>query len=182
LWKKEPIRVKSHNFANPSYDKEFCPMLSKDVLTFIFQLAIDTIYEQYCPTYGGFPVKSTLILRLIEAHCSGSEDNFKLAIQKLANDEETKGNLSLAQAVRGAYSPGKQHGVTLETFSPMSEMTFSAQNVPQTPKDKDSALELVEILEPKVRLDDVALPEKTHEMLRQVILEQKKTDDLLSKG
>ena len=127
-------------------------------------------------------MKATLILRLIEAHCSGSEGNFKLALQKLADDEETKGNLSLAQAVRGAYSPGKQRCVTFETSSPLSEMTFSAQNMPQTPKDKDSALELVEILEPKVRLDDVALPEKMHETLRQVILEQKKTDDLLSKG
>jgi len=97
-------------------------------------------------------VKSTLILRLIEAHCSSSEDNFKLALQKLADDEETKGNLSLAQAVRDAYSPGEQRGVTFETSSPLSEMTFSAQNMPQPPKDKDSALELVEILEPKVRL------------------------------
>jgi SpoVK/Ycf46/Vps4 family AAA+-type ATPase len=127
-------------------------------------------------------MKSELILRLIEAHCSGSEDSFKAALQKLADDEENKGNLSLSRAIKGAYSSDKRRGVTFEASSPLSEMTFFAQNVPQSPKDKDSTLELVEILQPKVCLDDVALPEKTREMLWQIILEQKKAENLLSKG
>jgi SpoVK/Ycf46/Vps4 family AAA+-type ATPase len=127
-------------------------------------------------------MKSELILRLIEAHCSGSENNFGTALQKLADDEENKGNLSLSNAIRRAYSSDKRRGVYLKTSSPLSEMSFSAQNMPQTPKDKDSTLELVEILHPKICLDDVALPEKTQEMLCQVILEQKKAEDLLSKG
>ncbi|MDG0810292.1 ATP-binding protein [Cohnella rhizosphaerae] len=50
------------------------------------------------------------------------------------------------------------------------------------PKDKDSALELLEVLQPKVKLTDVALPEKTKEALLQIIEEQKQATDLLSNG
>jgi SpoVK/Ycf46/Vps4 family AAA+-type ATPase len=127
-------------------------------------------------------MKSELILRLIESHCTGSEEHFKKALQDLANDEENKGNLSLSQSIRNAYSSKKKRATTFETSSPIAEMTFFAQNAPQTPKDKDSTLDLIEILQPKVRLADVALPEKTQETLRQIIDEQKKAEDLLSKG
>jgi SpoVK/Ycf46/Vps4 family AAA+-type ATPase len=100
----------------------------------------------------------------------------------LANDEENKGNLSLSQSIRNAYSPERRRETAYETSSPLTEMTFSTQNVLQTPKDKDSTLELVEILQPKVRLADVALPEKIQETLLQIIDEQKKAEDLLSRG
>jgi SpoVK/Ycf46/Vps4 family AAA+-type ATPase len=127
-------------------------------------------------------MKSELILRLIESHCVGSEDSFKKALQNLADDEENKGNLALSQALRNTYASDKRRSTAFETSSPLSEMTFSAQNVLQTPKDKDSTLDLVEILQPKVCLDDVALPEKTQEMLRQIIEEQKKANELLAMG
>ena len=127
-------------------------------------------------------MKSELILSLIKSHCTGSEDNFKKALQDLANDEENKGNLSLAKSIRNAYSPDKQRETTFEVSSPMAEMTFYAQNVQATPKDKDSTLELVEILHPKVRFANVALPDKTQEMLQQIIEEQKKANDLMAKG
>jgi SpoVK/Ycf46/Vps4 family AAA+-type ATPase len=127
-------------------------------------------------------MKSELILRLIDSHCVGSEDSFKKALQNLADDEENKGNLSLAQFIRGAYSTDKRRNTSFEASSPLAEMTFSAQNVPLPPKDRDSTLELVEILEPKVRLMDVSLPPKTTEMLRQIIEEQKQAENLLAKG
>jgi SpoVK/Ycf46/Vps4 family AAA+-type ATPase len=127
-------------------------------------------------------MKSDLILRLIESHCSGSEDSFKKALLDLANDEENKGNLSLSQSIKSTYTLKKQNRSVFSTSSPMAEMTFSAQNVLSTPKDKDSTLELIEVLEPKVGLDDVALPEKTLESLRQIIEEQKKAEDLMEKG
>jgi len=127
-------------------------------------------------------MKSELILRLIESHCTGSEERFKRALQDLANDEENKGNLSLSQSIRSAYSFEKRRETTFETSSPLAEMTFSAQNALQMPKDKDSALELVEILQPKVQIADVALPEKTQETLNQIINEQKKAENLLAKG
>jgi SpoVK/Ycf46/Vps4 family AAA+-type ATPase len=127
-------------------------------------------------------MKSELILRLIESHCVGSEEQFKKALQNLADDEENKGNLSLSQSLRSTYFSEKRRETTFEASSPLAEMTFSAQNVFQTPKDKDSTLELVEILQPKVLFADVALPEKTQETLQQIINEQKKAESLLARG
>ena len=127
-------------------------------------------------------MKADLILRLIESHCSGNEDLFKVALNNLADDEDKKGNLALAQSIKQAYSSEKKRNISFGFSSPMSEITFSPQNVISLPKDKDSTLELVDILQPKVTLDDIALPSKTIELLRQIIEEQKKADELLSKG
>ena len=127
-------------------------------------------------------MKADLILRLIESHCSGNEDLFKNALNNLAIDEEKKGNLALANSIRKAYSVDKQRDISFSYSSPISEMTFSPQNALPLPKDKDSSMELVEILQPKVNLSDVSLPTKINELLRQIIDEQKKADELLSKG
>jgi hypothetical protein len=109
-------------------------------------------------------MKSELILGLISSHCSGSEDSFKKALQNLADDEENKGNLSLAQSIRSVYA-GARHGNgttyqasnTTSLRRPLAEMTKAASELytPQRvsiPKDRDSSLELVEVLEPKVTL------------------------------
>ena len=126
-------------------------------------------------------MKAGLIIKLVEAHCSSSEDAFKKALQDLAKDEEKKGNISLSSSLMSAYTPERKI-TSVVSSSPLSEMSFSAQSVLPTPKDKDSTLELIEILQPKVRLGDVALPKKTEEALLQIIEEQKKAADLLSKG
>jgi SpoVK/Ycf46/Vps4 family AAA+-type ATPase len=126
-------------------------------------------------------MKSALIIKLIEAHSAGSEDSFNKALKDLAQDEERKGNVSLATSLLSAYSPDNK-AVELTSSSPLSEMSFCAQSITPPPKDKDSALELLEIMQPKVRLDDVALPEKTREALGQIIHEQKRSGTLLQKG
>jgi len=126
-------------------------------------------------------MKSALIIKLIEAHSGGSEDAFQKALQDLATDEERKGNVSLASSLLSAYSPDNKPTV-LTLSSPLSEMSFSVQGVTPPPKDKDSALELLEIMQPKITLDDVALPEKTREALEQIVHEQKQSDTLLLKG
>jgi len=126
-------------------------------------------------------MKSTLVIKLIKAHCSNSEDAFQKALKDLADDEEKKGNISLSSSLMNAYSPDKRTSTSFSN-SPLSEMSFSVQSVLPTPKDKDSTLELIEVLQPKVKLEDVALPEKTKEALLQIIEEQKKSADLLSKG
>ena len=127
-------------------------------------------------------MKADLILRLIESHCSGSEDLFKDALKNLADDEDKKGNMALAQSIRKAYSYSKERDVSYGFSSPISELTFSPQNSFSLPKDKDSTLDLLEILQPKVNLSDVSLPFKTTELLEQIINEQKKSGELLSKG
>ena len=126
-------------------------------------------------------MKSSLIIKLIEAHSSGSEDAFKKALQDLAGDEERKGNVSVSTALRNAYSHEKQLNPSPPS-SPLSEMSFSVQNITHTPRDKDSTLELLEFFESKVPLSDVALPSKTREALVQIIEEQKDAKNLISKG
>lgn len=126
-------------------------------------------------------MKSSLIIKLIEAHCTGNEDFFRKALENLANDEERKGNTAVANALLSAYSIDKKNNISFTT-SPLSEMSFSVQSALPTPKDKDSTLELVEVLQPTVRLSDVALPEKTKEALLQIIEEQMQAKELLAKG
>lgn len=126
-------------------------------------------------------MKSGLVVKLIEAHSSGSEDAFKNAVNILADDEEKKGNSATALLLRNAYIYKKNHSINLAD-SPISEMSFSTQSSIPMPKDKDSTLELLEILTPKVTLKDVALPEKTLSALEQIVSEQKSIELLMNKG
>lgn len=126
-------------------------------------------------------MKSNLVVKLIEAHNSGSEDAFRYAVSTLADDEEKKGNSSTASLLRNAYGNEKKRPITLEN-TPLSEMSFSIQSLAPMPKDKDSTLDLLEILMPKITLGDVALPEKTKQALQQVVEEQKSFEQLVNKG
>lgn len=129
----------------------------------------------------GVRMKSGLVVKLIEAHSSGSEDAFKYAVNTLASDEEKKGNSTTAALLRNAYLYDKKRSVNLGD-SPISEMSFSVQSTIPMPKDKDSTLDLLEILTPKVTLADVALPEKTLLALKQIVEEQKSVEQLTDKG
>lgn len=126
-------------------------------------------------------MKANLIINLISAHSSGSEAQFEKALSELIRDEEKKGNSSLALSLKNAYNIEKRPANS-STISPMSTMSFSVQSVGALPKDKDSTLDLVEILQPTISLDDVALSEKVRETISQIINEQKKADDLLKSG
>ena len=126
-------------------------------------------------------MKSGLVVKLIEAHSSGSEDAFKNAVNILADDEEKKGNSTTALLLRNAYIYKKNHSTYLAD-SPISEMSFSTQSSIPMPKDKDSTLDLLEILMPKVTLKDVALPEKTLSALEQIVSEQKSIELLMNRG
>lgn len=130
---------------------------------------------------GGADVKSNLVVKLIEAHSSGSEDAFKNALNNLADDEEKKGNASTALSLRNAYVNDKKRSAAY-VDSPLSEMSFSTQNAIPAPKDRDSTLELLEILTPKIKLSDVALPEKTVQVLKQTVSEQNSMQQLMDKG
>ena len=125
-------------------------------------------------------MKSTLIIKLIQAHSSGSEDAFKKALKDLSDDEERKGNAALAFSLQSAYSINNK--LSNSSPSPLAEMSFSAQSMFPAPKDKDSALELLELMQPKIKLNDVVLPEKTKEVLMQVVEEQRQANELFAKG
>lgn len=124
-------------------------------------------------------MKADLIENLIVAHCSGDESKFKDAIEMLAGDEEKKGNIPLAQRIRNAYKRKKALDKrSIET--PLDTMSFSPQMVQgSAPRDKDSLLELYEIVESNIRFDDVILSGSQKRIIEQVISEQKNSDELL---
>jgi len=126
-------------------------------------------------------MKADLIENLIIAHSTGDEGKFKEAVESLAADEERKGNVPLATRIRRAYTTKKKQPEVTSEFSP-STMTFSTQsftNQSALPRDKDSLLELFEIVEPDVELKDVILPEGQLDVIKQVIDEQKNADRFL---
>jgi SpoVK/Ycf46/Vps4 family AAA+-type ATPase len=127
-------------------------------------------------------MKAELIIKLVEAHSIGNERLFEGALLELANDEERKGNFSLATLLKRAYSSDRKPIASLSDSPLSSTMTFLPQSIPSIPKDKDSTLELVEIMQSNVGLSDVALSEKNFKALSQIIKEQKNAKELLVKG
>lgn len=121
-------------------------------------------------------MKSELIENLIVAHCSGDEQRFHDAIDMLATDEEKKGNVLLATKIRKAYVGKKKSNPSSFDMAP-SSASFTMQSV--TPRDKDSLLELYEIVHPDVELKDVILPESQKGIIEQVVSEQRMADRLL---
>ena len=121
-------------------------------------------------------MKSDLIENLIVAHCSGDENKFQDAIETLAVDEEKKGNVILASKIRKAYVNKKKSTKATGEFS-TSTTSFSLQSM--VPRDKDSLLELFEIVSPEISFSDVVLPESQRNIILQVIEEQKNAEKLL---
>lgn len=126
-------------------------------------------------------MKANYIINLVSAHSSGNESQFEKVLSDLIHDEEKKGNSSLALSLKNAYSTEKRPANST-MISPISSMSFSVQSVAGLPKDKDSTLDLVEILQPTIMLKDVALSEKASDTIQQIIDEQKKSDELLKSG
>lgn len=126
-------------------------------------------------------MKANLIINLVSAHSSGNEAQFEKALSDLIHDEEKKGNSSLALSLKNAYSTDRRP-TNSTMISPMSSMSYSVQSIAGLPKDKDSTLDLLEILQPTVTLDDVALSEKASDTIHQIIDEQKKSAELLKSG
>ena len=125
-------------------------------------------------------MKANLIINLVTAHSSGNESQFESALSDLIHDEEKKGNAQLALSLKNAYSPDKHSKSSV--ISPMSTMSFSVQSVTNLPKDKDSTLDLVEILQPTVRLKDVALSEKAQDTIQEIVEEQNNVQELMRIG
>ncbi len=123
-------------------------------------------------------MKSELIENLIVAHCSGDETQFLEALNLLLNDEEKKGNMPTAARLRKAYETKKKSKKATPELSPSSMTSVPQASQNNTPRDKDSLLELYEIVKSDVDLDEVVLPESQKKILKQVIEEQKNSDNL----
>ncbi len=126
-------------------------------------------------------LKASLVVKIIEAHCGKNEVEFKESVERLALDEEKKGNLSVAHSIRESYNT-KSNRSNKVFKSNLDESFFITNSNVSLPKDKDSALELLEILTPTVSLREIALPIHTRETIEQIIYEQKNLDKLTQGG
>ncbi len=126
-------------------------------------------------------MKTKLVIKLIEAHNSGNEDAFRDAVHALSDDEDKKGNSTTASSLRQAYVYNVRRSM-MHGSSPMASASYMSLDVGVVPKDKDSALALLEVLTPKVTLKDVALPTRTLNVLRAIIDEQKSQEKLIERG
>ena len=131
-------------------------------------------------------MKAALIEKLIQAHCSGVESEFNAAVEALAVDEEKKGNAQLSKQIRQAYS-GKNPNSTLingnqaqKKFAGMTAQ--SAGTTTLAPRDKESMLELYEMVKPQISLADVILPDNQKQLILQMLEENKKNENLIKHG
>lgn len=122
-------------------------------------------------------MKAELVENLILAHCSGNEHLFFEALNKLASDEEKKGNTPTAARLRKAYTDIRKTNNISNSLSNGESHFFSSNAI--TPRDKESLLELYELVYPEISLDDVVLPEGQNKIIAQVINEQQNAVNLL---
>ena len=127
-------------------------------------------------------MKAELIANIITAHYSGSESQFKQAVELLAADEEKKGNTHISGILRNAYN-GKTTTLISkpEVHAPhAANGSFATQSAGgmYAPRDKDSMLELYDIVESNVSLDDVVLPHNQRDLIRQMLDERKNNEKL----
>ena len=120
-------------------------------------------------------MKAELITSIIAAHCSGDESSFKSAVEALALDEDKKGNSRVSNMILDAY---KGKNITWmkkpETASSVGG-GFAVQSVGASafaPRDKDSLLELYDIVHSDIALSDVVLPRNQRKLLLQILEEQ----------
>ena len=96
-------------------------------------------------------MKAELIANIIAAHCSGDESSFKTAVEALAADEDKKGNSRVSSMLLDAY---KGKNITLMKKPDVAQPAgggFAVQSAGSgafTPRDKDSLLELYDIVHP----------------------------------
>ena len=114
-------------------------------------------------------VKANLIENLVLAHCRRDENAFKKALDLLAMDEEKKGNVILSSKIRKAY---EYRGETNNFPSVYSTIvpSFLPQSI--VPRDKDSLLELYEIINSDIKLEDVVLQDNQRRIIKQILEEQ----------
>ena len=128
-------------------------------------------------------MKAELIANIIAAHCSGDESSFKNAVEALAADEDKKGNSRVSSMILDAY---KGKNITLMKKPDVGQPAgggFAVQSAGGNsiaPRDKDSLLELYDVVHSDIALSDVVLPENQRKLLLQ-ILEERQNNTKLAK-
>ena len=123
-------------------------------------------------------MKAELVENLIVAHCSGNEQQFSEALNTLIKDEEKKGNMPTATRLRKAYEQKKNEGPVSDHAVGSSAVFFSSTSQTVAPRDKDSLLELYEIVYSETSLDKVVLPGNQKTIIQQFVDEQNNAANL----
>lgn len=124
-------------------------------------------------------MKAELVENLILAHCSGDEQKFVDALDRLTKDETQKGNIPTASRLRRAYENKKELPNQSFDFSTSMSVAPSQSTQLLSPRDKDSLLELYEIVHSNISFDEVILTETQTKIFQQIIGEQKNAENLL---
>lgn len=126
-------------------------------------------------------MKAELIANIIAAHCSGNENSFKTAVDALAADEDKKGNSRVSSMLLDAY---KGKDITLMKKPDIGQLAgggFAVQSAgcnSFTPRDKDSLLELYDVVHSDISLSDVVLPENQRKLILQILAERQNNSKL----
>ena len=124
-------------------------------------------------------MKADLVENLIVAHCSGSEQQFSKALNVLIKDEEKKGNMPTATRFRKAYVQKRKAGAQSTEHAVGSLGAFFSQASQTTaPRDKDSLLELYDIVNSDISFEGVVLPDSQKRAIQQFIDEQNNVENL----
>ena len=126
-------------------------------------------------------MKAELIVNIIAAHCTGDESTFKSAVEALAADESKKGNGRLSNQILDAYKGKKSTLIKKPDVTHPAVGGYAVQSAGSTsfsPRDKDSLLELYDVVHSETPLSDVILPDNQRKLLLQILDERKNNAEL----
>lgn len=109
-------------------------------------------------------MRSGIVVDLVQAHYSHSEEDFRRIVDNLIDDEFAKGNRSLAVSIQRAMVPRRR----------------SAQNM--TPIAQQDGDDLFRPSLPEATMDDVALTPAVHDAISRIIAEHSHIGELESRG
>ena len=123
---------------------------------------------------------TAMLERLLIAHNTRDERLFAETVGTMAFDAERGGDTAAAMRIRKAYDTNRPK-MDVVTRTPETDVDiWDSLEVPKAaPKDKDSHLDLYELLTPTVSFDDVILPENQKRIIDQVVMEQRNARKLL---
>lgn len=132
-------------------------------------------------SHEGEKMRASLVLNIIESYYKG-EAAFIKAVNILAQEENKKGNedfaLKLLNLINAKPSKKASYKPANSTFSLSSTATLSQV----IPKDKDSAMNLIEIIEPSTSFENLVLSNKMRASMLQIVEEWKKAQILTKAG
>lgn len=123
-------------------------------------------------------MRTELVELLIAAHISGDEKAFSEALEKIASEEERKGNTAVSSRLRNAYL--KKRKMNASVFGTAYSGSLTGTTVVVSPRDRESLLELFEMKEPETRLSDVVLTGSQRSIIDSIISEQRNMEKFIS--